>query len=388
MASNPKQGASIRLSRVTLKLPTFFQHQKAEDSWLKTLFGAAIDRPDRRLNTILSDIDFEANDGDRIALIGRNGAGKTSLLHLLTGCYLPTEGEVEIHGSRQALLNVSLGFNPEATLRENIFLRGAAMGAPMHTIRDSVGSILEFAELGALAGRRLATLSAGQRMRLGFAISTSVQPDIMLLDEWIGTGDAQFIKRARERMQDRVSGSRIMVLASHSDDLVRRVCNRGLVLEAGRVVFDGAIKQALDHYRHLIAPKEQPAAAAAAPAFVPQRLAHATGHGIRFAKPPHRLFENLGEGRYGFTVEIHDDTLANALASLSASLAARGLRPSAFASTTRGLPNVFEFTGAGGATARVTLTAYVPNDTARQAPGAVGRIHFAMVDAAHANAHS
>ena len=96
----------------------------------------------------------------------------------------------------------------------------------------------------------------------------------------------------------------------------------------------------------------------------------------------------MAEGRYGFTVEIHDDTLANALASLSASLAAHGLRPSAFASTTRGLPNVFEFTGASGATARVTLSVYAPNDTARQAPGAVGRIHFAMVDAAHATAHS
>ena len=225
-------------------------------------------------------------------------------------------------------------------------------------------------------------------MRLGFAISTSVQPDIMILDEWIGTGDAQFIKRARERMQDRVSGSRIMVLASHSDDLVRRVCNRGLVLERGRIVYDGAIKPALEHYRDIVGSAPPPAPVGDAPAFKLVRLAHATGHGIRFAKPPHRLFENVSEGRYGFTVEVHDDTLANALASLSDSLIARGMRPSAFASTTRGMPNVFEFAGEGGATARITLTAYAPHDTSRQAPGSVGRIHFAMADAEHAPVHS
>ena len=370
-----RSSASIRLRDVSLQIPTFVQHQAAGDSWAKTLLGAAIDRPERQLKTILEGVDFEAKEGDRVALIGRNGAGKTTLLHLLTGCYLPTTGSVDIQGRRQALLNVSLGFNPEATVRENIFLRGAAMGLPMNVVRSVVGEVLEFAELVPYAGQRLATLSAGQRMRLGFAISTSVQPDIMLLDEWIGTGDLQFLQRARERMQDRVSGAHILVLASHSTDLLKRVCNRGVVIEKGRKVFEGSVARALAHYQQILNPHS--ASAGSQNGFRPQPLVHARHYGIELPHPVHVLFENRGTGEYGFMAEVLDATVSDTLAALTPALAILGLRPASFASQGAGLPNVFEFVGEADARARVTLTVYGA-DAQRRAPGAAGRVHLAI----------
>src|SRR5690606_9170129 len=124
---------------------------------------------------------------------------------------------------------------------ENIFLRATAMGVPSGHIHDMVEPVLEFAGLGHVRNRRLSTLSTGQRMRLGFSISTHAQHDIMLLDEWFGTGDFQFVRRARERMASRVEGSRIVVVASHNSFTLKKLCNRGVLLEQGKVVFDGAV---------------------------------------------------------------------------------------------------------------------------------------------------
>lgn len=213
-----------------------------------TLLNAATALPKRHFATLLDDVTFDIEEGDRVALIGSNGAGKTTLLRVLTGAFQPTRGSVDVSGSRQALLNLSLGFNSEGTLHENIYLRATAMGISAAKARVLVHSILDFAELEHLANRRLLTLSSGQRMRLGFAISTSVQHDIMLLDEWFGAGDAQFVKKARGRLVDRVDGSKIVVVASHNTSLAKKLCNRGLVIERGRVVYFGAIEKALSNY--------------------------------------------------------------------------------------------------------------------------------------------
>lgn len=377
-------GALIRLENVALRVPTFLQHQTDRDSWTRMLLGAAIDRPERRLHTILEAISFEVTEGERVALIGRNGAGKTSLLHLLTGCYVPTDGQIEVRGSRQALLNVTLGFNFEATVRENIFLRGVAMGIPIDTIRSSVGSILEFSGLGHFSAQKLGTLSAGQRMRLGFAISTNVQPDIMLLDEWIGAGDAEFLQRARERMQDRVTGSRIMVLASHSTDLLKRVCTRGLVLDKGGLVFDAPIKEALAFYSEMVRPATQAPGATAAQdapaAFARKRATFASRYGIQFTYPVHCLFENRrrgddGRDEYGLLVEVESVSLTDAMAEVAAQLTALGFGMTGYKGS--GLPNEFLFSNGKGSTASVLLKVYGAKDP-RQAPGAAGRLHLRM----------
>ena len=247
--------AHIRVRNLSLEVPLYLQSDRSAKSWVKTLLGAATARPKRQFLTILDDVSFHIEEGDRLALIGRNGAGKSTLLRVLTGAFVPTLGAVEVSGSRQALLNISLGFNAQATVMENIYLRGTAMGIHTSQLRALVEPILSFAGLQEVAQRRLHTLSSGQKMRLGFAIATSVEQDIILMDEWLGAGDAEFLKHAKERMDDRVRGSKIIVLASHNNSLLKRICNKGLVLDKGKVVHFGGIDDALDVYKNLVAPK-------------------------------------------------------------------------------------------------------------------------------------
>ncbi|GAB3734988.1 ABC transporter ATP-binding protein [Luteimonas pelagia] len=252
----------ISASNVTLTLPVYRQRSELSAGWMGTIAKAALRRPQREYATIIHEASFDFRDGDRVALVGLNGSGKSTLLHLLTGAYRPTSGVLEVSGSRQALMNISLGFNADATILENIYLRATAMGMPVREIQPHVGSILEFAGIAEKAVDRLRTLSAGQRMRLGFAISTALQHDIMLLDEWIGTGDAEFLRKARNRLQDRVEGSRILVVASHNFKLVRRLCNRALLMEGGRVVADADPSSVIRAYRARIEARRSEAEAA------------------------------------------------------------------------------------------------------------------------------
>lgn len=247
----------ISVDHVYLQVPNYVQDERSNQSWLSTLVAAATSGLRRENRTLLVDVDFNLKEGDRLAMLGSNGAGKTTLLRVMAGSLQPTRGTVTVEGSRQALLNLSLGFNAEATVKENIFLRGTAMGLRPSVIRDLVRPILEFAELSHVGNHRLATLSAGQRMRLGFSVSTSVQNDIMLLDEWFGAGDTGFLKRARERMSNRVDGSKIVVLASHNLSMLRKVCNLGLVMDHGRVAYLGSVEGAVDAYKAIYQSTEE-----------------------------------------------------------------------------------------------------------------------------------
>lgn len=243
--------AHISVRNVTLDVPYYEQPGRGARSWSAALLGAVFSPPKRRFARILDGVSFEIPAGSRVALLGRNGAGKTTLLRVLSGAFEPTSGEVKVTGARQALLNLSLGFNPEATLTENIFLRATAMGVSPAEIRGMVESIFEFSELGEVAERRLSTLSSGQRMRLGFAISTSVQHDIMLMDEWFGAGDASFVNKARARLSDRVASSQIVVLASHNFNMLRKVCGNGIVIERGKVAYIGKVNDAISAYKEI-----------------------------------------------------------------------------------------------------------------------------------------
>jgi len=241
----------ISAKDVTLKVPHFVQGQRHAGTFASTLFAAVTTRSRREYREILSHVTFQAREGDRVAVMGRNGAGKTTLLRMLSGAFKPTSGYVEVGGSVQALLNLGLGFHPDGTIRENVFVRAAAMGIPTRQIANVLDEILDFAGLEHATNHRLSTLSAGQRMRLGFALSTTIQHDIMLMDEWFGAGDAEFVDKARERMVGRVSDSKIVVLASHSFQMLRRICSVGIVLEAGRMVYSGPINQAIDEYKKI-----------------------------------------------------------------------------------------------------------------------------------------
>lgn len=251
--------AHIKVEHASLQVPIYLQPDRQVRSWGMVFLGALLDPPRRRYVTLLDDLNFEVRAGDRLAILGRNGAGKSTLLRLLNGVYAPTSGKVEVTGSRSAMLNISLGFTGEATVRENIFLRGAAMGIPTAYLSKQILPILEFAGLVEKANHRLHTLSTGQKMRLGFATSTCVQNDVILMDEWIGAGDANFTQRAGERMKNQMSKDAILVLASHSDGLLRGLCNKAVVLERGQVVHSGDIEPALKFYHQLLARRREQA---------------------------------------------------------------------------------------------------------------------------------
>lgn len=248
----------LKAHEIGLDLPIYTQEQRSVRASLGVLLRAAFSPPRRELRTTLDGVSFEIRAGERVAIVGRNGAGKSTLLKVLIGAYPPSRGLLEVKGSRQALLNISLGFNHEATLVENILLRGIAMGLRYMQASAVIDEVLDFAELQDKAGHRLRTLSSGQRMRLGFALATAVQHEILIMDEWIGTGDAAFVEKATERLKSRVDNAKIVVLASHSAHLLRSVCNRAMLIESGRLIASGDVDDVLRQYNVLLhAPGDQ-----------------------------------------------------------------------------------------------------------------------------------
>jgi ABC-type polysaccharide/polyol phosphate transport system ATPase subunit len=194
---------------------------------------------------LIRGISFDLRGGDRLGLIGQNGAGKTTLLRLLAGVLMPTAGQLEVQGVTQNLLNVSMGMQDDATGIENIYLRGYSAGLSGEEIKRRIPEILEFAQLESVIDDPVRTYSSGMRLRLAFAVATSVKPEILLLDEWISAGDRFFVERSKERLLSHIEASEILVFASHSPQTLEELCSRGLVLKRGKVVFDGDIGAAL-----------------------------------------------------------------------------------------------------------------------------------------------
>ncbi|MBV9200088.1 MAG: ABC transporter ATP-binding protein [Alphaproteobacteria bacterium] len=203
-----------------------------------------------RLNVLaLSDINLDIEEGDRLAVLGANGAGKSTLLKVLAGIYEPTSGGLYATGRVSALLTASVGLNPDATGRENIVLRGMYMDIHPREMRTRVDAIAEFSELGYHLDLPVRTYSTGMVIRLCFAIATSVRPEILLMDEWLAAGDARFLAKARRRMADFVGASSILVLASHSIPILEEWCNRAILLDHGRIVEMGSVKEIAAAYQ-------------------------------------------------------------------------------------------------------------------------------------------
>ncbi|ATA52455.1 MULTISPECIES: ABC transporter ATP-binding protein [Variovorax] len=184
----------------------------------------------------LNGINLELKSGDRLGLIGHNGSGKSTLLRTLAGVYEPSSGEMVRQGSVASLIDPALGIEPDASGIENIMLRGLVMGMSRKEIERQIPSICEFSGLGEYVNMPVRTYSTGMMMRLAFSISTSVEADILLMDEWLSVGDADFNEKAEKRMRDVVSKSGILVLASHSPELIAKECNRVIHLEHGRII--------------------------------------------------------------------------------------------------------------------------------------------------------
>jgi ABC-type polysaccharide/polyol phosphate transport system ATPase subunit len=196
----------------------------------------------------LNDISLDLIDGDRIALIGGNGAGKTTLLRLIAGIYPTNSGTVDVQGKIFALLGNSMVINNDATGYENIHLVANLYHWPKEKISEFTRDIEEFTELGEYLSLPTRVYSAGMQTRLAFAIATVQSPDILLIDEGIGAGDAHFQKKAQERVQKFMGAARIVVLASHSVELCRSICTKAVLLSKGREVFFGGIDEAFARY--------------------------------------------------------------------------------------------------------------------------------------------
>jgi ABC-2 type transport system ATP-binding protein/lipopolysaccharide transport system ATP-binding protein len=212
----------------------------------------------------LDGVSLSIEHGDRVALIGHNGAGKTTLLRVLAGIYIPVRGRVRRIGKVAPLFDTGFGMDPDATGYENIRLRALYLGMSKAELATRIDEIADFAELGSFLGMPLRTYSAGMQTRLAFAVSTSIDPEILLLDEQIGAGDAAFMLKASERLERLVERSGILVLASHSDEAVQRFCTKAVLLERGRLKFFGPADEALALYRQRRSQAAKPAATKAA----------------------------------------------------------------------------------------------------------------------------
>jgi len=187
----------------------------------------------------LRDLNFTLSDGDRLGLVGRNGAGKSTLLRVLNGVYHPTHGRVVSQGDIASLIDLSLGIDHEATGRENIGVRGALLGLSKKEVAAVLDEIIEFSELGDFIDMPVRTYSSGMHLRLAFSVSTVIRPEILLMDEWLSVGDENFKHKAEERLAELVRTTKVLVIASHSRDLIMKTCNRVFWLEHGMIKMDG-----------------------------------------------------------------------------------------------------------------------------------------------------
>jgi ABC-2 type transport system ATP-binding protein len=197
----------------------------------------------------LHDVTLALNEGDRVGLVGHNGAGKSTLLRLLAGIYEPTRGSAKVSGKVAPVFDLGIGMDPEISGLENIVIRGLFLGMTTKEMEKRIDDIAEFTELGDYLQMPLRTYSTGMRVRLALGVVTSIDPEILILDEGIGAVDAAFLEKARDRLKDLVKRSGILVFASHADDLLFELCNSAIWMDEGHVKQRGSLREVLTGYK-------------------------------------------------------------------------------------------------------------------------------------------
>lgn len=238
-----KKMSYIELNNASVDIPVFNSSERSlKNTFLRFASGGGIKKNQEKRSVVnaLKSLTFSLSDGDRLGLIGPNGSGKSTLLRVLAGIYHPTEGEITLQGNISTLIDIGLGIDLEATGRENILLRGAFMGFSRTESLAKLDEIIEFSELGDFIDMPVRTYSSGMHLKLAFSVSTVIDPEILLMDEWLSVGDESFKSKAESRLSELVKTTNILVIASHSRDLIERSCNRVIWLENGSIKMDGS----------------------------------------------------------------------------------------------------------------------------------------------------
>ncbi|WP_018689344.1 ABC transporter ATP-binding protein [Ahrensia kielensis] len=241
----------IELNAASVQFPIYNAKTRSlKNKFLQATTGGFIneEQDGRLVINGLNNITLSIHDGERVGLIGHNGSGKTTLLRVLSGIYIPNSGLATISGECVSLINISLGIDQEATGRDNIRLRAAMMGVSRHQLEQEYDNIAEFSGLGEFLDMPFRTYSSGMQMRLAFSVSTSIKPEILIMDEWLSTGDEDFKAKAEQRMSELVSNAHILILASHSRDLLLNNCERLIWLEHGSIRMDGPAEEVATAY--------------------------------------------------------------------------------------------------------------------------------------------
>ena len=201
----------------------------------------------------VNNVSFTIKRGEAVALLGKNGAGKSTILKIVTGVTFPTKGEVKVNGRVSALLELTAGFDKEMTGRENIYLKGQIMGLKDSDIQALEKTIVDFADLGDYIDQPVRTYSSGMKARLGFAINVNIEPEILIIDEALSVGDAQFKKKCRKRVNEVMKSDNITLLfVTHASGVAKEFCERGIVMKSGKLIFDSDIDSAIEKYEDMI----------------------------------------------------------------------------------------------------------------------------------------
>lgn len=223
---------------------------KNDQARFKALF---IKPKNPKTNKALNKVSFEIKRGESVGVIGDNGAGKSTLLKMITGVAFPDEGDIYVDGKVAALLELTAGFSPEMTGRENIYLKGYILGLEDSYIKEIEENIIEFAELGDYIDQPVRTYSSGMRARLGFAINVNINPEILIIDEALSVGDAAFKAKCVDKVNEIMSTRGVTLLfVTHSIGVAREFCRRGIILHRGKLIYDADIDAAAEKYSEMV----------------------------------------------------------------------------------------------------------------------------------------
>jgi ABC-type polysaccharide/polyol phosphate transport system ATPase subunit len=239
---------NISLRNVGVRFDVSARQESLKSTVAGMLRGKRRDHSERRVVHALKDVSLEINHGERVGLIGLNGAGKSTILKVMAGIYPPTAGDVRVNGHVSAMFELATGFEMTQTGWDNIRIRGMLLGLTPAEVEERIHQIAEFSELGEFLDYPVKTYSAGMFIRLAFSVSTAINPEILLLDEVMGAGDVQFANKAKRRMLEFMEQGKILVFSSHSLDMLKSFCERVIWLRKGEIVMDGSAERVLSEY--------------------------------------------------------------------------------------------------------------------------------------------